>query len=240
MTRTIRFLLAAGAVLVLGGCNAGDGSSLLSDFMGSGTLDTPTIVSGLKQALEVGTGNAVSSTSRAGGYWSNLAIRIAMPEKLQKVGSTMRKVGLGAQVDGFERKMNDAAEAAASQAGAIFVGAIREMSFADAKAILMGSSTAATDYFRGKTSASLKALYMPVVSARMRELGVVSAYDGLVAKYMAIPLVSKPELPRIEDYVTDKALDGLFTIVAAEERQIRQNPAARTTALLRKVFAARS
>ncbi|MCY2931157.1 MAG: DUF4197 domain-containing protein [Planctomycetota bacterium] len=236
MTRAIRFLSAATALFVLGGCVSVDTSTFMSQFAGSGALDTGTIVSGLKQALEVGTGNAVASTGRTGGYWSNLAIRIVMPEKFQSVAATLRKVGMGAQVDAFERKMNDAAEAAATQAAPIFVDAIRQMSFADARAILTGPDTAATDYFRAKTSASLKALYQPVVTARMRELGVVATYDGLLAKYAAIPLTTKPALPRIEDYVTDRALEGLFKIVAQEEQQIRHNPAARTTALLQRVF----
>lgn len=240
MARLIRFLSVATALVMLGGCNSGDAGAMLARFTGSGALDTPTIVAGLKQALEVGTGNTVASTSRSGGYWGNLAIRIVLPEKLQKVGGTLRQVGLGGQVDAFERKMNDAAEAAASQAGTIFVDAIRQMSFQDARMILTGSNTAATDYFRAKTSASLKAMYQPIVTARMRELGVVSAYDGMLAKYMAIPLAAKPELPRIEDYVTDRALEGLFRMIAAEEQQIRQNPAARTTALLQKVFASPS
>ena len=109
MTRLIRFLSAATALVMLGGCNSGDAGEMLARFTGSGTLDTPTIVAGLKQALEVGTGNAVASTGRAGGYWGNLAIRIVLPEKLQKVGGTLRQVGLGGQVDAFERKMNDAA-----------------------------------------------------------------------------------------------------------------------------------
>lgn len=234
--RTVLAALLAG--VLASGCGSGGtgGFSGLTKMLGGGGLDSPTIASGLKEALRVGTNNAVSETSRAGGYWNNLAIRVVMPAQLQKVSAALRKVGLGSMVDSVERKMNEAAEAAASLAAAIFIDAITQMTFEDAKAILMGGPTAATDFFRVRTGATLKARYMPVVAAKMRELGAIQAYDGMLAKYNAIPLAAKPELPRIEEYVTDKALEGLFVIVAREEKAIRENPAARTTELLRRVF----
>jgi len=233
MTRWKPFFFVALAGLLASGCASGDGSLL--DVFGKGPLDTETIVAGLKQALEVGTNNAVKTTSRTGGYWDNLALRILMPEKLKSVASTLRKVGLGGQVDAFERKMNEAAESAASQAAPIFINAIKNMTFADAKGILSGPDTAATDYFRAKTSQALTALYLPVVKTKMRELGVMKAYDDLLAEYLRLPLVPKPTVS-IEQYVTDKGLAGLFNVLGEEERQIRENPAARTTALLRRVF----
>ena len=226
------FLLAMAGPLV-GGCSSGDGSLL--DVFGKKPLDTETIVAGLKQALEVGTNNAVKTTSRTGGYWDNLAIRILMPEKLKSVASTLRKVGLGGQVNAFERKMNEAAESAAAHAAPIFIDAIEDMTFADAKGILSGGDTAATDYFRGKTSAALTSLYLPIVKGKMGELGVMKAYDDLLAQYLRLPLAPKPTVS-IEQYVTDKGLAGLFNVLGKEERLIRENPAARTTELLRRVF----
>ena len=219
--------------LLAGGCSS-DGGSLL-DVFGKGALDTETIVAGLKQALEVGTNNAVKTTSRTGGYWDNVAIRIPMPEKLKSVASTLRKVGLGGQVDAFERKMNDAAESAAAHATPIFVNAIKDMTFADAKGILSGGNTAATDYFRDKTSEGLTSLYLPIVKSRMRELGVMKAYDDLLARYLRVPFAPKPTVS-IEQYVTDKGLAGLFNVLGKEERLIRESPAARTTELLKRVF----
>ena len=234
MKRWIPFLALALVALPVGGC-ASDGGPLL-DVFGKGALDTETIVAGLKQALEVGTGNAVKATSQKGGYWDNLAIRILMPEKLQSFASTLRKVGMGGQVDAFERKMNEAAESAAAQATPIFVNAIKDMTFSDAKGILSGGNTAATDYFRGKTSEGLTSLYLPIVKTKMRELGVMKSYDDLLAQYLRLPLAPKPTVS-IEQYVTDKGLAGLFNVLGKEERLIRENPAARTTELLRRVFA---
>lgn len=233
MMRWKSFVFLAMVGLLASGCSS-DGGSLL-DVFGKGALNTETIVAGLKQALEVGTNNAVKATSRTGGYWDNLAIRILMPEKLKSVASTLRKVGLGAQVDAFERKMNEAAESAAAHAAPIFVNAIKDMTFADAKGILSGGNTAATDYFRAKTSEGLTSLYLPIVKSKMRELGVMKAYDDLLARYLRLPLAPKPTVS-IEQYVTDKGLAGLFNVLGKEERLIRENPAARTTELLRRVF----
>jgi len=145
---------------------------------------------------------------------------------------------LGAQVDQFEQKMNVAAEDAARAAAPVFVSAVRQMSFADAKGVLYGGETAATDYFREQTSSTLRAKYSGIVSKHMNSLGVVRKYSDLSARYNMIPLVPKLTFDP-EEYVTDQALDGLFTVLATEEQKIRENPAARTTALLRKVFGAR-
>jgi hypothetical protein len=158
-----------------------------------------------------------------------------LPEKLEKVGNTLRKVGLGSLVDDFESKMNASAEEAASKAAPIFANAVRSMSFADAMGILKGGPTAATDYFKAKTSDQLRAMYEPIVRAKMDQLGTARLYNSLMAKYDAIPLTSKPDFS-LDAYVTDKALDGLFSKLGDMETDIRENPAARTTALLKRVF----
>ena len=228
----------AGMFLLAGGCSSLGQMGGIFDALSGGAgeaLSLDKIVAGLKQALEVGTRNTVASTSKAGGYAKNPLIRIPMPEKLQKMGSALRGVGMGEYVDKFEAKMNQSAELAAREAAPVFFDAIKDMSFADAKAILQGEPTAATDYFRGKTSATLKARYQPIVTEQMESLGTVKLYNDLETKYNKIPFVPKTTMSA-EDYVTDQALNGLFTVLAQEERKIRENPAARTTELLRSVF----
>ena len=230
--RTFPRWLAGG--LLLAGCSAADWS--LDALNRREPLSLETIVAGLREALEVGTGNAVRAASRRGGYGQNPAIRIPMPTELEKMAATLRGVGLDAQVDAFEEKMNEAAEEAAKQATSVFVGAIRDMTFDDARQILNGGETAATDYFRRKTSEPLKGLYRPAVREQMEKVGLVKAYNDLLKHYLKLPLVPKPKLD-LDEYVTDRARAGLFDTVAGEERKIRRDPAARTTELLRRVFA---
>ena len=141
-------------------------------------------------------------------------------------------------VDTFEAKMNAAAEEAAAQAAPVFLEAISSMTFEDAKAILQGEDDAATQYFKEKTSARLRDMYAPIVRRKMDEVGAAKVYSSLVDKYNAIPFTKKPDFS-LENYVTDKALDGLFLKLADMEKQIRTDPAARTTALLKQVFGKR-
>jgi len=211
--------------------------SVLGGLSGKQELTLDTIASGLREALAVGTQNAVTSLSRDGGYADNPSFQIPLPEQLTKMASTLRTVGLGGQVDAFVGRMNEAAEKAAVTAGPVFLNAIKSMSFADAKAILTGNDTAATDYFRTATSDELRKLYMPLVRDKLEQTKAVKLYNTLVDRYNKIPLVPKISFA-IEDYVTDRALTGLFSAVADQERMIREDPAARTTALLRKVFGA--
>lgn len=198
-------------------------------------MSADTIADGLKEALAVGARNAAEAASSEGAYSGNPALRIALPEKLQPVADALRKVGLGGQVDILELKMNQAAEEAAAGAAEVFVGVIQQMTFEDARAILAGGDTAATDYLREKTYDPLKARYAPIVQKHMNSLGAVRKYKELVQQYEALPFTPKVDLD-IENYVSEAALDGLFKVLAGEERKIRENPAARTTELLRKVF----
>lgn len=201
-----------------------------------GGLTDVKIGSGLKEALKIGTENAVNLTGRPGGYFQNRAIKILMPEQLQTVEKGLRLVGYGPQVDEFVLNMNRAAERAAPAAKRIFWDAIGEMTFDDARRILDGGDTAATDYFKAKTTDELTAAFRPVVDQTTNEVGVTRQYKELVGRYEAIPF-AKDVTFDIDDYVVTKALDGLFFVVGEEERKIRTDPAARVTDLLKQVFA---
>jgi Protein of unknown function (DUF4197) len=198
-------------------------------------LSDEKIGSGLKEALKVGTENAVGLTGKTDGYFLNQAIKILMPEKLRTVEKGLRAVGYGSQVDEFVLSMNRAAEQAAPAAKQIFWDAIGALTFEDVRKIWSGNETAATDYFKGKTTDRLTAAFRPVVDKAMNEVGVTRQYKELVGKYESIPFVKK-ETFDIDGYVVTKALDGLFHVVGEEERKIRTNPQAQVTDLLKEVF----
>jgi len=193
------------------------------------------IVKGLKEALEIGSNNAVALVSRYNGYFKNPEIKIPLPENIRKTESFLRGIGFSRQVDEFELSMNRAAERAAPQAKSIFWEAIKKMTFADARNILNGPDDAATSYFRQKTSTQLYSEFRPVVHQAMSEVGVTQAYQTVDRKIRALPFTESMRFD-LDQYVTDKALDGLFLMLAAEEKKIRQDPAARVTDLLKKVF----
>ena len=236
-------LVALTCALAAGACAGSTGLPALDDLLdkagllGEANLDEGTIVAGLKEALKVGTHHAVRLTSMRNGFLGTDLIRIPLPNSLDPLASALRTVGLGSQVDELEVAMNRAAERAAGEAGAVFWSAIRAMTIDDARGILNGGDTAATDYFRRVTSRPLFERFEPIVERKMEEVGLVRLYDRLANQYRAIPLIgsAKPP-PEIEGYVTDKALDGLFTVLAQEERKIRTDPSARVTELLRRVF----
>ena len=193
------------------------------------------IGSGLKEALKVGTENTVNLTGRLDGYFLNQAIKILMPEKLRNLEKGLTAVGYGPQVDEFVLSMNRAAEQAAPFAKQIFWDAVGEMTFQDARKILSGHETAATDYFKSRTTDKLTVAFRPVVDQAMNEVGVTRQYKELVGRFQTIPFV-KSESFDIDHYVVTKALDGLFHVLGEEERKIRTNPAARVTNLLKEVF----
>jgi hypothetical protein len=227
-------------LLVTAACAVfGFGCSSLKDIDLGIPQDLPpeeaTVAAGLKEALNVGTERAVVSTSREDGFLGNALIRIALPEELDGMIGTLRDVGMGSVVDDLEVGMNRAAEAASSEAVDIFKDTVQNMTIADAFAILDGGDTAATDYFRERTSAGLTMRFEPIIQAKMAEVGVFNIYQDLVARYNRIPFVEKPEVDLI-GYVNEKTLAGLFTVLAQEETRIRKDPLARTTALLQQVF----
>jgi hypothetical protein len=235
----IRFLSAVTVLFMIASPASAQFDRFLKGFGGLGPqsgLDDVKIASGLKEALKVGTEDTVSLTGRTDGYFLNQAIKILMPEKLQSVEKGLRLVGYGPQIDEFVLTMNRAAEQAAPYAKEIFWDAIGEMTFEDARRILAGNETAATQYFKGKTSAKLTAAFQPVVEKSMSEVGVTKQYNELLARYQTIPFV-KSEAFDLNRYVLSKALDGLFYVLGEEERKIRTNPAARVTDLLKEVFA---
>jgi hypothetical protein len=199
-------------------------------------LSESKVASGLKQALQVGSENAVKIVGKPNGYFENQAIKIDMPKDLRPLESGLRAVGFGPKIDEFILSMNRSAEAAAPAARKIFIDAILAMSFDDAKRILSGDNTAATEYFKQKTTGQLTDAFTPVVKKTMEENGVVKQYDGLTEQYKNIPFASSKSFD-IDHYVVSKALDGLFYELAEQEKQIRTNPAARTTDLLKEVFA---
>lgn len=201
-----------------------------------GSSDQTTIASGLKEALTVGTGNAVTSVSKTDGYFGNKMIKILMPEKIQTAANALGKLGYEKQVDDFVLSMNRAAEKAAPKAKEIFVDAIKQMTIDDAKKILNGGNTAATDYFKSKTSKKIFETFKPIVSSSMNEVGVTKAYNDMMGKYTSSVPFSKKESLDLNTYVTNKASDGLFYMVGQEEIKIRTDPAARVTDLLKNVF----
>jgi hypothetical protein len=193
------------------------------------------IAAALKQALEVGTGQAVALTGRLDGFFANEAIKILMPDRLRSLEQGLRVLGLGAQVDEFVLSMNRAAERAAPSARRIFLDAIGEMTFDDVRRILGGPDTAATEYFKGRTTDRLAAAFQPIVGRAMDEVGVTRQYKELTGRAQAIPFLRLDDVD-IDRYVVGKALDGLFVMVGEEEKKIRKDPAARVTDLLREVF----
>ncbi|MDT8370401.1 MAG: DUF4197 domain-containing protein [Gammaproteobacteria bacterium] len=215
------------------------GQSLLSNSDSSATtLDNQTIISGLKQALDIGTRHAIENVSQPDGYLANELIHIAMPPQLQQVDGLMQKFGLDAMADQFEQSMNHAAEKAAPEATNIIVNAIKNMTINDAKTILNGEDDAATDYFKQQTSDKLTNLFRPVITDSLNQVGTTKYYNDLTGQIAAVPFVGETVNLDLPDYVTQQALNGMFTMIAAEEKKIRQNPAARTTELLKTVFKA--
>ena len=191
---------------------------------------------GLKEALGNGTSQAVNALAAEGGYTSNAMYRIASPAKLQNLTKQLRRFGFRSQVDAFENKMNEAAELAAAHATPILLDAIHNMTLEDSKNILMGPDNAATEYFRKRTSETLKKEYMEIIREKMSEVKLVGYFNSLIQKYNALAF-SKPININLESYVTDEALKGLFSIIEKTEKDFRKYPMAPTSELLKKVFA---
>lgn len=193
------------------------------------------IIAGLKEALTVGTRNAVASTGRVDGFLKNAAIKILLPEKLRSAGKGLRMVGMGQQVDALEIGMNRAAEQAAPAAKQIFINAVTKMTIADARQILSGGDTAATDYFKRSASDQLTTAFAPIVHRSMENVGVVRQYNKLMQNPLAAQLNQGQDFD-LDKYVVGKTMDGLFYELGEEEKKIRNDPAAQTTALLREIF----
>ena len=197
-------------------------------------LSDDKIIAGLKEALQISTGKAVALTGKPDGFLKNQAIKILLPPKLQTIGKTMRMLGMGARVDELEVGMNRAAEQVTPQAKQIFLAALKKMSFDDARHILTGNDTAATDFFKRTSSADLTIAFAPIVHQSMQRVGVVQQYQRVLNSAPGgNALAGEFDLDK---YVLGRTLDGLFYMLGEEERRIRKDPAAQTTALLKQVF----
>jgi Protein of unknown function (DUF4197) len=246
MTKT--FLLNAASAALLGACCLGQSSSqspldelkkraedIMRPKSQSGGLTDDKIVTGLKQALSISTKNAVASTGRVDGFLKNQAIKILLPEKMRNAGKALRMVGMGRQVDELEVGMNRAAEQAVPAARQIFLNALTQMTFQDARQILSGGDTAATEYFKRASTSQLAAAFKPAVHKSMQNVGVVQQYN----RVMQNPMVAQAATGRdfsLDDYIVGKTLDGLFYVMGQEEQKIRKDPMKQTTAILREVF----
>jgi uncharacterized protein DUF4197 len=198
-------------------------------------LSDDKIIAGLKEALRVGTGNAVALTGKPDGFLKNAAIKILLPEKLRTAGKTLRMVGMGSQVDALEVGMNRAAEQATPKAKQIFLNSLTHMTFSDARQILTGGDTAATDYFKRSSSGELTTAFAPIVHTAMQNVGVVRQYNQLMKNPM-VTAVANDKSFNLDDYVVGKTMDGLFYMVGEEEKKIRKDPAAQVTPILKEVF----
>jgi RNA binding exosome subunit len=241
MTRLIILTISA-LLLSYSLCTAGLLDDLFHEVLPSiqqqSSLNDSTITKGLKEALATGTERAVKEVSKPDGYFGNQLIKILLPDKIQRVANILGAIGYQKQVDDFVLSMNRAAEKAAPKAAGFFGDAIRQMTVEDAREILSGGDTAATKFFEKKTRSKLFEAFKPDIAQSMDQVGTVRAYKNMIGKYETAPLAALAGTPPLDldTYVTNKALDGLFTMVGQEEKNIRTNPVARTTDLLRKVF----
>lgn len=227
--------------VLLGACTTAQINQTLSDagkmIGGEKPLTTAEVSDGLKEALIKGISNGSDLASQVDGYFKNPQIKIPFPPDVKKVEDRLRQIGLGGEVDKFVMTLNRGAEDAAKEAKPIFIAAIKQMTIDDAWAILKGDQDAATQYLKRTTSGELKDKFMPVIQNSLDKVSATKYYGDIVNKYNSIPLVQKVN-PDLNDYATDMAIQGLFTMIANEEKDIRQDPIARTTELLKRVFGA--
>ncbi|HIB38614.1 DUF4197 domain-containing protein [Mesonia sp.] len=199
-------------------------------------LSQTEIANGLKQALDKGIDDQVTKLTQTDGFYKNELVKILLPEELQKVEKGLRDVGLGSLADEGIKALNRAAEDATKEATPIFVNAVKEMTFTDAKNILLGDDRSATTYLEQKTSQELYNKFNPVIQNSFSKVGADQIWSNIITKYNNIPFTQDVN-PDLTDYVTQQALDGVYTMIAVEEKDIRNNIASRTTDLLKRVFA---
>lgn len=203
---------------------------------GQGTsLSNADVVQGLKEALTVGINNSTAKASAFNGFYQNPNIKIPFPKEAKVMEDLLIQAGMKKQVENFTRTLNRAAEDAAKDAAPIFLNAITSMNINDGISLLKGGDNAATEFLKGKTSEELKAKFRPVIQNSLKKVNITKYWKPLVTKYNKIPMVQKMN-PNLDDYVTNKALEGLFKLLADEELKIRKDPAARISDLLKKVF----
>ncbi len=230
----ISFVTLAGCTTAQINQAVSDANQILNTNQGPSTAE---VGDGLKEALTNGISKGADLVSVTDGYFKNPEIKIPFPPDVKKVEDKLRQIGLGEQVDKFVLTLNRGAEDAATQAKPIFINAIKQMTIQDAWAILKGQPDAATQYLQKTTSAQLKEKFLPVMQSSLNKVEATKHYGDIVNTYNKIPFVDKVN-PDLNSYATDMAIKGLFTMIAKEELNIRQNPVARTTDLLKKVFGA--
>jgi hypothetical protein len=226
-------------VLLFFACTSAQINQAISDanktVNGDKPLTTAEVGAGLKEALTNGISKGADQVSLLDGYFKNPEIKIPFPPDVKKVEDRLRQIGLGGEVDKFVMTLNRGAEDAAKEAKPIFIAAIKQMTIEDAWAILKGEPDAATQYLKRTTSPLLKEKFKPVIQASLDKVNATKYYSEIINRYNSIPLVQKVN-PDLNEYATDLALQGLFTMIAKEEKNIRQDPVARTTELLKRVF----
>jgi len=198
-------------------------------------LSNDDIIKGLKEALSVGTKNSSGKASKTDGYYKNPLIKIPFPKEGQQMESTLKSLGMTKQVNDFVKSLNRAAEDAAKKAAPIFLDAITKMTITDGVNILKGNDDAATQFLKKGTSTQLKNEFKPVIKTSLNKVQVTKYWNPLVKNYNKVPFVTKMN-PNLEEYVTQKAMDGLFMLIAQEEAKIRKDPKAQVTDILKKVF----
>ncbi|MCK5401441.1 MAG: DUF4197 domain-containing protein [Flavobacteriaceae bacterium] len=201
-----------------------------------GGLSNADIASGLRQALDFGIDKQVSKLTQKDGFFKNELVKIVLPDELKKVDKTLRDIGLSKLADEGLKILNRAAEDAVKEATPIFISAVKEITFADAKTILLGDNDAATQYLTGKTQTALYSKFHPVIKNSFGKVGADQIWENLINRYNAIPFTNNVN-PDLTDYVTGEALKGVYTMIAVEEKEIRTKLSSRTTDLLKKVFA---
>lgn len=233
--------IAIAFTVLLSACTSAQINQTLGDVnktLGSQTpLTTQEVAAGLKEALVKGISNGADLVSQLDGYFKNPTIKIPFPPDVKRVEDRLRQIGLGGEVDKFVMTLNRGAEDAAKEAKPIFIEAIKQMTIDDAWSILRGEQDAATQYLKRTTSSLLKQKFKPVIQNSLNKVNATRYYSDIVTRYNQIPLVQKVN-PELDDYATDKAIEGLFIMIAKEEANIRANPVARTTELLKRVFGA--
>lgn len=224
--------------LLIGGCGQFNFPTNFQLPQQAQGLTTTEVIKGLKEALTVGATNSVGSASQTDGFFKNPQLFVPFPQEAIKVKNTLEAAGLNQPVNNFVLSLNRAAEDASKRALPIFKKAIIGMSFTDAMGVLKGNETAATDYLRAKTTNQLKAEFTPVVRQSISKVKVTSYWNPIVTNYNKVTLLTGAEQvnPNLEEYITERTIDGLFTLIAKEEALIRKDPAARVSDILRKVF----
>lgn len=201
----------------------------------AGQSNQSALVRGIKESLELGSTRAADLLSQTGGYRNHPVYRIKLPEPVQPLASTLRKFGLGNQIDKVEALMNQGAEHAAVEAKTVFIGAVREMSITDALGIVRGNDTAATEYFRSHTEAQLRQRYLPIIQRNLQQIGFYQQYQQLLTTYKQLPMANKPDLD-LEQHVLTQSLNALFKQVGEEEKVIRKDPVGRGSSAIAAVF----